>query len=230
MIPLYDHAARNRVTDANTGLVVANLLIFPLEVYSGHYAGILERLGMVPQFILHPLVDANRDGLLVFGTLLSSMFLHAGAIHVLLNMYILMIFGPALEDYLGHFRYLLFYGLCGIFAGLVAAYLSPGSTIPIVGASGAIAAVLGAHLILFPRARLRTVLPLLVTVKFLDLPSVPYLILWFGLQLFGMLKSGALGSTAPGVAWAPHVAGFMFGVMMGPLMARVYAPRRLRAS
>ncbi len=228
MIPLYDHAARHRVTDANTALVVTNLLIFPLEVYSRHFVGILERLGMVPYFVLHPLADANRDGFLIFGTLLTSMFLHVGYIHVLLNMYILMIFGPALEDYLGHLRYLLFYGLSGIFAGLVAAYLSPGSTTPIVGASGAIAGVLGAHLILFPRARLRTMLPLLVTVKFFDLPSVLYLMLWFGLQLVELLKNGALGSAAAGVAWAPHVAGFMFGVMMGPLIARVYAPERLR--
>jgi membrane associated rhomboid family serine protease len=230
MIPLYDHAARHRVTDVNTTLVVSNLLIFPVEVYSGHFLWILQRLGLVPYFILHPFAEANRDGLLVYGTLLTSMFLHVGDIHVLLNMYILMIFGPALEDYLGHLRYLLFYGLCGISAGLVAAYLAPASTIPIVGASGAIAGVLGAHLILFPRARLRTVLPLLFTVKFFDVPSVFYLMLWFGLQLLALLKNGALGSPTAGVAWAPHVAGFMFGVMLGPLMARVYAPRRLRTS
>jgi membrane associated rhomboid family serine protease len=229
MIPLYDRAAQHRVTDTNTVLVVVNLLIFPLELYSGHFDGILERLGLVPQFIMHPLVAANRDGLLVFGTLLSSMFLHVGVIHVLLNMYVLMIFGPALEDYLGPRRYLLFYLFSGLFAGLVAAYLSPGSTTPIVGASGAIAGILGAHLILFPRARLRTMLPLIVTVKFIDLPSIPYLILWFALQLFGLVKSDLLGTHGPGVAWAPHVAGFMFGMMMGPLMARAWASRRLRA-
>lgn len=230
MIPLYDHAARHRVTDANTTLVVTNLLIFPVEAYSRHFVGILERLGLVPYYVLHPLAAANREGLWVFGTLLTSMFLHAGYIHVLLNMYILMIFGPALEDYLGHLRYLLFYGFSGIFAGLVATYLSPGSTTPIVGASGAISGVLGAHLILFPRARLRTMLPLLVTVKFFDVPSVLYLMLWFGLQLVELLKNGSPGSGVSGVAWAPHVAGFMFGVMMAPLMARVYAPRRLQAS
>lgn len=230
MIPLYDHAARHRVTDANTTLVVANLLIFPLEVYSGHFVGILERLGMVPYLVLHPLAASNHDGLWIFGTLLTSMFLHVGYIHVLLNMYFLVIFGPALEDYLGHLRYLVFYGFSGIFAGLVAAYLSPGSMIPIVGASGAIAGVLGAHLILFPRARLRTVLPLLVTFKFFDVPSVLYLMLWFGLQLAELLKNSLPGSGVSGVAWAPHVAGFMFGVMMGPLMARVYTPRRLQTS
>jgi rhomboid family protein len=230
MIPIYDHAARHRVTDANTALVVLNLLIFPVEVYTGHFVWVLERLGMVPMFIVHPLSAGNHDGLWVFGTLLTSMFLHVSNFHVLLNMYVLTIFGPALEDYLGHLRYLLFYGLCGIFAGLVAAYFSPGSTMPIVGASGAIAGVLGAHLILFPRGQLRTVLPLLVTFKFLDLPSIPYLVLWFGLQLFGMLSHGVSGSATAGVAWAPHVAGFLFGVMTGPLIARVYAPQRLRAS
>ncbi len=228
MIPLYDQAARHRATDVNTALVVSNLLIFPLEVYSGHFASLLERLGLVPYFILHPMADANRDGLMVFGTLLTSMFLHVGYVHVLLNMYVLMVFGPALEDYLGHSRYLLFYAISGIFAGLVVIYVAPTSTVPIVGASGAIAGVLGAHLILFPRARLRTMLPLLVTIKFFDVPSVIYLVLWFAQQMVVMARNGGLFAAAGGIAWAPHVAGFMFGIMTGPLMARVYAPARLR--
>ncbi len=230
MIPLYDHTAHHRVTDANTTLVVVNLLILPLEVYSPHFAGILTHLGLVPYFVLHPFTAANRDGWLVFGTPVTSMFLHAGYLHVLLNMYMLTIFGPALEDHLGHLRYLLFYLMSGIFAALVGIYLSPSSTTPIVGASGAIAGVLGAHLILFPRARLRTMLPLLVTIKFFDLPSVPYLILWFALQLLELARSGGIFASAGGVAWAPHVAGFIFGVMVGPLMTRLYAPARMSTS
>jgi len=230
MIPLYDHTARHRVTDANTTLVVVNLLILPLEVYSPHFAGILTHLGLVPYFVLHPMSPANRDGWLVLATVMTSMFLHAGYLHVLLNMYMLTLFGPALEDHLGHLRYLLFYLMSGVFAALVGIYLSPASTTPIVGASGAIAGVLGAHLILFPRARLRTMLPLLVTIKFFDLPSVPYLILWFALQLVELARHGGIFASAGGVAWAPHVAGFIFGVMVGPLMARIYAPARLRIS
>ncbi len=230
MIPLYDHAARNRVTDVNTVLVVSNLLIFPLEVCSNHFVALLNHLGLVPYLILHPLSDANGPGLLIFGTIFTSMFLHVSYFHVLLNMYVLMIFGPALEDYLGHARYLLFYLLSGVFAALIAVYVSPASTMPIVGASGAIAGVLGAHLILFPRARLRTMLPLLVTIKFFDVPSVVYLILWFAQQMAMMAMNGGLLAGGPaGLAWAPHVGGFMFGIMTGPLMARVYAPARARA-
>ena len=229
MIPIYDRAAHHRATDVNTVLVVSNLLIFPVAVYSGQFGAIIDRFGLVPHFFLHPLADGNRDGLMVFGTVLTSMFVHTGVWHVLLNMYVLMVFGAALEDHLGHARYLMFYLMSGVFAGLVAVYVSPESTIPIVGASGAIAGVLGAHLILFPRGQLRTMLPLVVTVKFFDTPSVIYLILWFTQQMAELARHGALtASAAGGIAWAPHLAGFMFGIMTGPLMARVYAPARAR--
>ncbi|MBF6568995.1 MAG: rhomboid family intramembrane serine protease [Candidatus Binataceae bacterium] len=226
MIPLYDRAAHDRVTDANTALVMINLLILPLE-YITNFDGVLHRLGLVPEFLIHPLSYANYDGLLVFATLITSMFIHAGAFHVLLNMYVLMVFGPALEDYLGHVRYLLFYFISGICAGLFAIYFAAGSMIPIVGASGAIAGVLGAHLILFPRARLRTVLPLLVTLKFFDVPSIIYLMLWFGLQLLGAIRSAEAGASG-GIAFAPHLAGFMFGMMLGPIMAWRPAARKRR--
>lgn len=148
------------------------------------------------------------------------MFLHGGWMHLIGNMWMLWIFGDNVEDRLGHGRYLLFYVLCGLAASWTHILLHPNSTVPAIGASGAISGVMGAYLLLFPRARVITLFPLFFIPYFLELPAIVYLGAWFLMQLF----SGAFSILAPGegggIAWWAHVGGFLAGALLGPPMRR----------
>jgi membrane associated rhomboid family serine protease len=131
--------------------------------------------------------------------------------HVISNMWVLFIFGDNVEDHMGHARYLVFYLLGGVAAALMEAFILPGSQVPMVGASGAIAGVLGAYLILFPFARVASLVPILFIFTIIDIPAAIFLLFWLVLQLF----SGWLalrGASASGVAWWAHVGGFVFGM------------------
>lgn len=229
MIPLRDSEAERRLTPANTILIAANLAVFALEVRLGAGAGReLARFAMVPAYVsrAHPMIREAR----VLATLVTSMFLHAGVLHIAGNMLYLFIFGPAVEQRLGHVRYLVFYLSAGVIAGLATVAMDPGSQLAVIGASGAIAGVLGAYLMLFPKARITTILPIFVFVQFVEIPAIFYLLIWFAVQLYSGLQSGAAGRLVGGVAWWAHVGGFLFGVATGPLLARrPTAPRRSAA-
>ncbi|MEJ2219161.1 MAG: rhomboid family intramembrane serine protease, partial [Gemmatimonadota bacterium] len=145
---------------------------------------------------------------------LTHMFLHAGWLHIIFNMWFLWIFGDNVEDRMGRARFLAFYLLCGLVAATTQMLVTPGSTIPSVGASGAIAGVMGAYLFLFPKARVIVLLPIFFFPFFFELPAIVYLIFWFGLQLF----SGTLALARPehvgGIAFWAHVGGFTAGVVL----------------
>jgi membrane associated rhomboid family serine protease len=148
--------------------------------------------------------------------LLTHMFLHAGWIHLIGNMLFLWVFGDNVEDILGHGKYLLFYLLCGVAAGLAQMVIDPFSRVPMVGASGAIAGVMGAYLIKFPQSRVVMVAWLILFFKF-DLPAWLMLLYWFGVQIFGGV--GSLGDGAQGgVAFFAHVGGFIVGIILIQLM------------
>jgi hypothetical protein len=144
------------------------------------------------------------------------MFLHGGWFHFLGNMLYLWVFGDNVEDRLGHFRFLIFYLVCGLSAAALHIFTNPYSKMPTVGASGAIAGVLGAYLVLFPRARVLTLVPILFFFQLMELPAVIFLGIWFIFQFF----SGALsltaggGSDVGGTAWWAHIGGFIAGVIM----------------
>lgn len=144
-------------------------------------------------------------------TLLTSMFLHGGLLHVLGNMLYLWVFGDNVESAMGRWRFLAFYLLCGAAAGLAQMMPNPQSTIPLVGASGAIAGVLGAYLMLFPTARILTVLPIFVFIRLVSIPAVIVLGIWFLLQI---LNSAASFGAATGVAWFAHIGGFVAGMIL----------------
>jgi membrane associated rhomboid family serine protease len=150
----------------------------------------------------------------------TSMFLHGGWLHLLGNMLYLYIFGDNVEDRLGHLRYLVFYLACGVGAALVHAHLAPDSTIPTVGASGAISGVLGAYFVLFPYARVYTLVPFVfVFLGVVEIPAGVYLGLWFAMQLL----NGAVGLAVPvevsgGVAWWAHIGGFAMGTAVASLL------------
>ena len=156
--------------------------------------------------------------------LLTSIFLHSGWFHLLSNMWTLYIFGDNIEDRMGSGRYLLFYLLGGIAAGALQAALMPQSEIPTIGASGAIAAVLGAYFFLYPTARVVTFILLFFLPWLVEIPALVYLGFWFISQLFSGLASLAAASTASmgGIAWWAHIGGFIFGL----LLVRFFAPRR----
>jgi Uncharacterized membrane protein (homolog of Drosophila rhomboid) len=212
MIPIRDEIKARRVPYVNYILIVINVVVFIFEFMSGPR---LEAL--ITEYALVPAQLTAGLDLGDMRSILTSMFLHASWMHLLGNMLYLWIFGDNVEDRLGHFWYLLFYLAGGFVAAFAHWAINPASSIPTVGASGAIAAVLGAYLIMYPRARVYTFIPIGFFVRLRLLPASLVLLLWFILQLFsGVLTIGAgdVGGTA---FWA-HIGGFVFGVLVGVLV------------
>lgn len=217
MIPLYDTLRARRFPAITVFLVILNALVFYYELRLGK-AGLedfIRTWGLIPSNLLRNLETA-------WPTIFSSMFIHGGWFHLLSNMWVLLIFGDNIEDRLGRLRYLFFYGLGGLAAALMQVYILRNSETPMVGASGAIAAVLGAYLVLYPRARIASLVPILFIFTIVEIPAVIFLLFWFVSQLFpGWLALG--GGTGSGIAWWAHIGGFVFGMAGGPLLA----PRRV---
>lgn len=156
-------------------------------------------------------------------TLLTALFLHAGILHIVGNMLYLLPFGDNVEDRLGHVRYLVFYLLCGVAANLIFALFNRGSAVPLIGASGAIAGVLGGYTALYPRnSRVKGFLWIIIILIRVQLPAIVFIGYWFFMQLFSTIVS--LGSSAQasggGVAFLAHVGGFLVGLVLAPLLAR----------
>lgn len=214
MFPLYDTVRSRRFPIINWMLVLLNGLVFYYELTLGEtelHRFILD-WGLVPAQLA---LDSAESWLRI----LSSMFLHGGWFHIISNMWILIIFGDNIEDRMGSGRYLIFYLLSGAAAALMQAFLYPASNIPMVGASGAIAGVLGAYLVLYPRARIASLVPILFIFTIIELPALIFLGFWFISQLFqGWLALG--GADMSGVAWWAHIGGFIFGLLMVRLFAR----------
>ncbi len=210
MLPLRDTIRSYSFPFVTWGLIALNVLAFLFE--AALPPAMLERFirvfGMVPARLF-------GGSPLVWITLLTSMFLHGGWFHLISNMWILFIFGDNVEDRMGHGRYLAFYLLSGLAAGLLQAFVLPASWVPTVGASGAIAGVLGAYLLFFPGARVVTLMPFFFFFTFVEIPALFYLGFWFISQLYSGLFALALpmGMNAGGVAWWAHVGGFLFGLL-----------------
>jgi len=160
-------------------------------------------------------------------TLVTSMFLHGGWMHVIGNMWYLWIFGDNVEDRLGHGRFIVFYLLCGIVAALGQVFMDPTSTLPTIGASGAIAGVMGAYFVLYPQSRVLTLIPWIIIWEVVELPAFVLLGFWFLMQLFsaGSIAVTASSHGSGGVAFAAHVAGFLVG-MAGVFVFRKREPNR----
>ena len=223
MIPLRDNLGASRFAPANLLLILANLVVFGYELRLGaRIDPLIFRFGMVPEHLIHISKVVTQASVWPPLTLVTSLFLHGGFLHIAGNMLYLFIFGAAVEARMGHLRFLLFYLCAGIVSGLAMAWMDPVSLAPVVGASGAIAGVLGAYFIFYPRARILTVLPLFIFIELIEVPAVLYLLFWFALQLFaGMAnQTVARGAMAGGVAWWSHVGGFLFGIAAAPLVAR----------
>ena len=202
-------------------LIVACAATFLFELSLGPY---LERFIRVYGFVparFFGFLAARGGTALALKSVLFSMFLHGGWLHLIGNMWFLWIFGDNVEDVLGHMPYLLFYLACGGVAAVGQAMMAPSSTMPMVGASGAIAGVLGAYLVWFPWSRVRTLVVLVVFFTVIDIPAPVFLMLWFVVQFFsGTLALAFAGPAAGGVAWFAHVGGFLAGALVALMMRR----------
>jgi len=210
MFPLRDTQPSYSKPVVTVLLIVVNLLVFLFEVSLDPYSR--------NEFIaLYGLVPDHFSGLNV----LTSMFLHGGWMHVLGNMWFLWIFGDNIEDILGWGKYLLFYLLCGVAAAMTQVLMSPDSRVPMVGASGAIAGVMGAYMVKFPHSRILSLVTVLVFFTTVEVPAWLMLIFWFFMQFFSGV--GSIGyshaSEGGGVAFAAHVGGFLAGIALIYLLA-----------
>jgi membrane associated rhomboid family serine protease len=225
MIPIRDELPTARKPFVTVGLIVANCVVFLWEIVHPQAAqqDIFFAYGLIPARLVLDIqaLPHISPGLL---TIFTSMFLHGGFLHVGGNMLYLWIFGNNVEDYLGHFRFILFYLACGVVAALTDSVSDLSSTLPMIGASGAISGVLGAYLLLYPRARVVVLIWFFFFIRFIRVPAYVVLVLWFFLQLSGILTTPI--NQAGGVALWAHVGGFVFGFAVIRLLG---GPRRPRA-
>jgi len=218
MIPLRDYNPSRTVPFVTRAIIVVNVLVFFYELTLGDATtDFLNDWGVVPGRLF---VSLSGDTSLPreLATVVTSMFLHGGWLHLIGNMWYLWIFGDNVEDRMGHGRFLVFYFASGIVAAVFHSALIPGSPVPTVGASGAIAGVLGAYAMAFPRARVLTLVPIFFFIQLIAVPAVILLGIWFVLQFIsGTMSFGGMGG---GVAWWAHIAGFVFGWVVMALTTR----------
>ncbi|MEW6543178.1 MAG: rhomboid family intramembrane serine protease [Nitrospirota bacterium] len=235
MIPLHDDNPTEITPVVTIALIVACALVFFYEASLPQELAeaFIFRYGAIPAVLLGH--EAESQGLPpdvvalpVFASLLTSMFLHGGWMHLIGNMLYLWIFGNNIEDAMGHGRFVIFYVTCGVLAALSHALIDPASAVPMVGASGAISGVLGAYLLLYPHARVLVLIPLGFFSRVMYVPAGFVLGFWFVLQL---LSGGlSLGRQGGGVAFFAHIGGFLAGMALIGLFkrpeVRFFAPRR----
>lgn len=225
MIPLKDYNPTRRFAVLTFAIVVLNVVVFIKDRLTGHYArvlvhtdrgveaathfvgGLSERLALVPATLIrHPFFE--------WPTIFTSMFLHGNWLHIGSNMLYLWIFGNNIEDTFGRARFLLFYFTCGIVAAVTQVLSDPTSTVPMVGASGAIAGVLGAYLILFPRARILTLMPIFIIFFTVEMPAYLIIGYWAFIQFANAYWLGGGEMGRGGVAYFAHVGGFATGILL----------------
>lgn len=207
MIPIKDENPTERTPVVTIALIVINVAVYIYQLTLDQRAEMFfaYEFGAVPAMILGQVGGANLDLMIPRPlTLITSAFLHGGLMHLGGNMLYLWIFGNNIEDALGHFRFIAFYLIGGVLAALAHVAVEPSSTIPMIGASGAIAAVLGAYLVLYPRANVVVFIFLLFYIRLVKVPAVLVLMVWYFFQV--------LGAGGEGVAWMAHVGGFVVGM------------------
>ncbi len=213
MIPLRDVIPSRTTPVVTVGIIVVNAIfwLYEISLPEQDLTLLLRRYGVVPAS-------------LQVSTLLSSMFLHGSWMHVIGNMWSLWIFGDNVEDRLGHSRFLLFYLLCGLGAGYGHVLAQSSSFVPTIGASGAIAGVMGAYFVLYPHSRVLTLIPLIIYWEIVELPAVLVLGFWFVMQLFSGTMAAVEAGKGSGIAFMAHVAGFGLGAAGVYLFKKRQAP------
>jgi membrane associated rhomboid family serine protease len=239
MFPYRDENPTYSTPVVTVAIIVINVAVWVLIEGAGTYPALARsicELGVIPGELLHTLpqgmqipvgpgLSCQLGGGSAWYTLLTSMFMHGGWLHIIGNMWFLWIFGNNVEDSMGHGRYVAFYLICGVLAALAQIFVSPHSAAPMIGASGAISGVMGAYLVLYPRVRVHTLLFLGFFVTTIAVPAYLMLLYWIFLQFIsGVFAAGA--GTQGGVAFMAHVGGFVAGVALIRLFARAELVRR----
>jgi len=219
MIPLKDNVPTRTFPIITITLVLVNILVFlwSLMLADGLGQRVVHTYALIPKELL--VAATVSPALLPYNilTIFTSMFLHGGILHLGGNMLYLWIFGNNVEDAVGHSRFILFYLFSGVAAALVQCSVDPGSTVPMIGASGAVSGILGAYLLLYPRAKVKTLIFIFVFITTIDIPAMVLLSLWFFVQI--------IFSHGQGVAWFAHIGGFLFGLVTIKLFTRGMRPR-----
>ncbi len=223
MFPVQDSIPTRTVPIVTRALILINVVVFFFEVAlpKDNLEQIVYQFGIVPARFTHPDWAASV-GFPVgsYWSLLTHQFLHGGWFHIISNMWALWIFGDNVEDAMGRFRFAVFYLLCGVLAGLTHIFVQPDLTVPSIGASGAIAGVLGAYLLLYPTAWIVVLLPIFFFPFFFEVPAVLYLGIWFISQLFNGTLSLASPGQLGGIAFWAHIGGFVAGLVLCRLFVR----------
>jgi hypothetical protein len=208
MIPLRGAPARHRWPWVTLGLIAANLLVYGYQMYIGPQAAmeLFWQKGAVASKLSQPKLLSSYQALLLLPTMFSSLFLHYGWVHLIGNLWFLWVFGEALEDDLGPGRFLGFYLFCGFFAGLFHVLAASHLRVPLIGASGAIAGVLGGYLVRLPKSPILSVVFWRLKPEFAYIPAFVWLALWLALQFYGLRQGGT-------VAWMAHLGGFVMGCL-----------------
>jgi membrane associated rhomboid family serine protease len=210
MIPIRDALRSRTFPVVNVVIIVLNVLAFLWQLAQGpDLKDALYLYGVVPLRYSDPGLSAHFTRFQQYLPFLTSMFLHGGFLHIIMNMWFLYIFGDNIEDRLGHIRYLVFYLLCGVAAGLVHLFTNWSSNIPTIGASGAISGVMGAYLLLHPRSRILTLIPIFFFFQFVEIPAFIFLGYWLLIQLF---SASLTPKNVGGVAFWAHIGGFVAGL------------------
>jgi membrane associated rhomboid family serine protease len=211
MIPIRDAIRSKHFPAVNFLIIGLNIIVFLWELIQGpHLEEAFFFFGLVPIRYSDPELSTHFTAFQQSLPFLTSMFLHGGFLHILGNMWFLYIFGDNIEDRVGHIRYFIFYILCGVAAGLVHLLTNWNSKIPTIGASGAISGVMGAYLLLYPRARILTLIPIFFFLQFVELPAFIFLGFWLFLQLF---SASLTPSNVGGIAFWAHIGGFISGLI-----------------
>jgi len=211
MIPIRDAIRSKNFPAVNVLIIGLNIIAFLWELFQGpNLKEVFYLYGMVPLRYSNPELAAHFTSFQQYLPFLTSMFLHGGFLHIIMNMWFLYIFGDNIEDRLGHIRYLVFYLFCGVAAGLVHLFTNWNSNIPTIGASGAISGVMGAYLLLYPRSKILTLIPIFFFFQFVEIPAFIFLVFWLFLQLF---SASFTPTNVGGVAFWAHTGGFVAGLI-----------------
>ncbi len=212
MIPLKDNISSKTTPVVNISLIIINIMVFVYELNVDNINVFLYNNAFIPNMLF-----VHLDIFHSFERMLESMFFHGGFLHILGNMWFLWIFGDNVEDVYGHINYLFLYFFGGLIAFFAQGIINPSSTVPIIGASGAISAVVGSYFILFPKAKILSLILIIIVLVPIWVPAWLFIILWFFIQYFsGILSIMAQG--ASDVAWFAHIGGFLFGIVAAKYM------------
>ncbi len=223
MIPISDDNPVRITPFVTWGLILACIFVYGWELSLGKsFDAAVSDLGFTPAALLSPQsAPSEAIGVSPTATIFIAMFLHGSILHLAGNMLYLWIFGNNIEDAMGHTRFILFYFVCGVAAALTMAFMDPSSQVPMVGASGAISGVLGAYMLLYPRARVTVIIPLGIIFYPFRVAAVWVVGLWFLTQL---VTAAFTDPSQPGVAWWAHVGGFLAGLLLTPLLKSSSVP------